>query len=439
MDGKNSRFKLEIDGKAGHDRAAMDIKTLVVTMIAQVSLLGVLALYFSWRQPSTRAVGVWGAGMVMLAAGLAAVAMRGVVPDLISITLANTLVTASIVISYRALRVFKTMRVEDSFGLAAIAATAVLIFVFSEVIPNLAIRVLVMSVIGALLLVRNAREMRGEGPVEVRASWAYMQGVYWVAGALMGLRAVSTLFLAGDGDLMTSSPVQSAYFLAIFLLITAASFGAFWLEVQYMNYELSRQAARDLLTGMLNRRSFLIEFERELARLRRTSGVLSLAMFDLDHFKQLNDTHGHQAGDEMLRAVAAAMQAGIRLPDVLGRYGGEEFVLLMPDTGMDAARSVTERIRIAVEGVGVAWNGAQLTITLSGGIACFPVDGKSSASLIAAADAALYAAKRAGRNRILQAANPALSVDAGNTPPAGEGREASRTHARSPESIRNPP
>lgn len=424
-------------------RPLMEIKTLVIAMIAHVSLLGILALFFSWHQPSTRAVGVWGTAMILLAAALVAVSLRGVVPDFISITLANTMVTGSIVISYRALRVFRGMRVEDSFGLSAIAATAVLIFVFSEVYPNLAIRVLVVSLIGAALLVRNAREMRGDGPVEVRASWNFMQGVYWMASALMVLRLGSTLFLPSDAELMTSSLWQAVYFLGILLLITAASFGAFWLEIQYMSYELSRLAARDLLTGMLNRRSFLIEFERELARLRRTSGVLSVAMFDLDHFKELNDSWGHPAGDEVLRVVAASMQASIRLPDVLGRYGGEEFVLLMPDTNMEAAMSVTERIRLAVETGGVDWNGQRLVISLSGGVACFPANGTNVNTLVAAADAALYAAKRAGRNRILPAAAPDAGAPAtGHFVTSGEpARSEAATmdmRATPPVSIRSP-
>ncbi len=418
----------------------MDIRTLVIVMIAHVSLLGVLALYFGWRQSSTRAVGVWGAAMIMLATALAGIAMRDQVPDLISITLANTLVTGAIVLSYRALRLFKGMRVEDSFGLAAVAATAVLIFVFSEIFPNLAIRVLVVSVVGGILLVRNARETRGDGPVEVRASWQFMQGVYWVAAALMALRVVSALFMRPDAELMGVSPWQSTYFLAGILLITAASFGAFWLEIQYMNYELSRQAARDLLTGMLNRRSFLIEFERELSRLRRSSGVLSVAMFDLDHFKHLNDTWGHPAGDEVLRVVAASMQASIRLPDVLGRYGGEEFVLLMPDTNLEAAMSVTERIRVAVASGGVEWKGERLSISLSGGVACFPSDGTDIASLVAAADAALYAAKRAGRNRIMPAVAPAAAPSPafGGEARALAGEHAMDTHARPQVSIRSP-
>ena len=418
----------------------MDIKTLVIAMIGHVSLLGILALYFSSRQAGTRAVGVWGAAMILLAAALSAVSLRNVAPDLISITLANTLITGSIVVSYRALRLFKGMPVQDSFGMAAIGVTAGLIFVFSAIFPNMTIRVIVVSVIGAVLLARNAREMRSDAPVEVRASWGYMQAVFWTACALMVLRIVATLALPPGTELMAPSPAQNLFFLLIFLMITGASFGAFWLEFQYMQYELSRQAARDLLTGMLNRRSFLIEFERELARVRRGSGVLSVAMFDLDHFKRLNDTYGHPAGDEVLRAVAASMQGSIRLPDVLGRYGGEEFVLLMPDANTEAAMSVTERIRIAVGLGGVEWNGERLTITLSGGVASFPRDGTNSTALIAAADAALYTAKRAGRNRILRAAiGPATAAPA-TVAPADVDRPIATTgtHAKPRVSIRNP-
>ena len=330
--------------------------------------------------------------------------------------------------------------------MAVIGVTAGLIFVFSAIFPNMTIRVIVVSLIGAVLLARNAREMRGEAPVEVRASWGYMQAVFWTACALMVLRIVSTtLALPADTELMAPSPAQSLYFLLIFLMITAASFGAFWLELQYMQYELSRQAARDLLTGMLNRRSFLIEFERELARVRRGSGVLSVAMFDLDHFKRLNDSYGHPAGDEVLRTVAASMQGSIRLPDVLGRYGGEEFVLLMPDANTQAAMSVTERIRIAVGLGGVEWNGERLTITLSGGVASFPRDGTNSTALIAAADAALYTAKRAGRNRIMPAAvapvgaAPTSAAPAGAAPADAERPVATTgTHAKPRVSIRNP-
>ena len=231
----------------------------------------------------------------------------------------------------------------------------------------------------------------------------FMEAVYWLVVGLMVFRVAANLYRPGV-DLMAPSVSQGVFFLAVLLLTTAGSFGMFWMEIQYLHVELARQAARDSLTGMLNRGSFLVEFERELARVRRGGTVLSVAMFDLDHFKRLNDTHGHPAGDEVLRSMAASMQASIRQPDILGRYGGEEFALLMPDTDADMAMRVAERIRTAVQLHGVEWNAQRLSITVSGGVAAFASHGVGADALIAAADAALYEAKRAGRNRVLQAA-----------------------------------
>jgi diguanylate cyclase (GGDEF)-like protein len=246
-----------------------------------------------------------------------------------------------------------------------------------------------------------------------------MQSVYWLTAALAAARVVANLN-SPVASLLVPNATQTAYFLAILMLITAGTFGMFWMEIQYRNLELVRQAARDSLTGMLNRRSLLSEFERELARVRRGATMLSVAMFDLDHFKRLNDAHGHQAGDEVLRSVAASMQASIRQPDILGRYGGEEFALVMPDTDAEMAMRVAERIRIAVQMSVVEWQNERLSITISGGVAAFAANGVTAEALIAASDAALYEAKRAGRNRVVQAA-------------AGwpvEVREANGIHAR---------
>ena len=382
--------------------AGMDIRTLIVVLLAQVSLLGALAIYFESRQPGTRAMGVWGAGLIVVAVGYALIAMRGAIPDLLSITVANTLLMGANLIFYRSLRIFGGKSVDDPLGLAALAATTILIYVFSEIAPNLGLRVVAVSAISGFLFLRNALELRGIAPPEVRISRRFMESVYWLVVALMVFRVAASLHSPGV-DLMAPSVSQSVFFLAVLLLTTAGSFGMFWMEIQYLHLELARQAARDSLTGMLNRRAFMAEFERELARVRRGGTVLSLAMFDLDHFKKLNDLYGHPAGDEVLRSIAATMQASIRQPDILGRYGGEEFALLMPDTDADMAMRVAGRIRVAVQMHGVEWNGRPLSITLSGGIAAFGVNGVTSDALIAAADAALYEAKRAGRNRILPA------------------------------------
>ncbi len=381
----------------------MDTRTLLLALLAEISLLGALAIYFGVRQRGTLAVSTWGAGLIMVAAGIGAISLRGYVPDLISITVANTLTMGANLFFYRALRIFKGKSVDDPLGVGALVATTVLIYLFSAVIPNFAARVVIVSCISALFFARNAIELAGPMPPEVRVSQQFMRWTYWLVTGVLLVRMVANIY-SPPSDMMSAGAGQSTYFLAVLLMVTAGSFGMFWMEIQYLHVELTRQAARDSLTGMLNRRSFLADFERELARVRRGGSNMSVAMFDLDHFKRLNDLHGHPAGDEVLRSVAASMQACIRLPDVLGRYGGEEFALLMPNTDADMALRVAERIRLAVQMNGVEWKGERLTVTLSGGVAAYSVSGVTADGLIASADAALYEAKHAGRNRIVKAA-----------------------------------
>ena len=158
--------------------------------------------------------------------------------------------------------------------------------------------------------------------------------------------------------------------------------------------EVERLATRDALTGLANRRLFQESIVREAARCRRLDTPLSLVVVDVDHFKQVNDTYGHPVGDALLREVAGCLVASTKDFDVAARYGGDEFVLLLPDCGADDALAVAERLRAEVtERVDSA------AVTLSAGVATMPDNAFDAERLVAAADAALYEAKRAGRDR----------------------------------------
>jgi diguanylate cyclase (GGDEF)-like protein len=161
-----------------------------------------------------------------------------------------------------------------------------------------------------------------------------------------------------------------------------------------------RLATQDALTQMLNRPAFLGEFEREASRSVRAGQRLSLAVFDLDHFKALNDRHGHPAGDEILRRVAHAMRACLRRHDVLGRLGGEEFAALMPAADKETALRIAERIRAAIQAIDFEAQGERVGLAVSGGVATRGEDGENWEALFSAADRALYRAKSAGRNRV---------------------------------------
>jgi len=171
-------------------------------------------------------------------------------------------------------------------------------------------------------------------------------------------------------------------------------------EVQALQDQLRQQAIHDPLTGLYNRQPLQEFFDRELSLAERNGRCVSAVMADLDHFKDVNDRYGHLAGDEVLRMFGDLMTHSYRASDVLCRYGGEEFLVVLPDLTLDLACARTEQLRAAIESTPIALGTSLVHVTASFGIATFPQHGRSRETLIAAADRALYAAKKAGRNQV---------------------------------------
>jgi diguanylate cyclase (GGDEF)-like protein len=163
--------------------------------------------------------------------------------------------------------------------------------------------------------------------------------------------------------------------------------------------EVERMATTDGLTGLTNHRQFQSLLDQRLALAKRYGKPLSFILCDIDHFKTVNDTYGHPAGDLILKGVARILEAQARETDIVARYGGEEFALVLPETDSGAARILAERIRAAIEAASFQTETGTLKITLSLGVATFPDAAEEKQPLIERADQALYAAKRSGRNR----------------------------------------
>ena len=189
----------------------------------------------------------------------------------------------------------------------------------------------------------------------------------------------------------------------------SASYAALALRNAWLLEQVQRLAATDGLTKIANRRTFESTLEREVARATRSAEHLSLVMIDIDHFKQLNDQHGHQAGDEVLRNVAAALSCECRDFDTPARYGGEEFAVVLPGCGPEEAHLIAERLRRAV-----AAAPSSVPITASAGVATYPAHAGDADTLVRAADDALYESKRGGRDRTTVSAGvpPEAQVDA---------------------------
>ena len=179
------------------------------------------------------------------------------------------------------------------------------------------------------------------------------------------------------------------------------------LENARLHERVQRQATTDELTGLVNRRRFLEALETELERARLFETPLSLVLADLDDFKLVNDRHGHPAGDHALQTFGDLLQEHLRKMDVAGRLGGEEFAVLLPETGAEEAALVADRMRHALGDVPLALpGGARITLTASFGIAEL-VPGQAAEQVLSLADAALYEAKAAGKNRV-SLAHPVL-------------------------------
>tara|TARA_R110002072_G_scaffold4663_7_gene32610 strand:+ start:62858 stop:63835 length:978 start_codon:yes stop_codon:yes gene_type:complete len=170
-------------------------------------------------------------------------------------------------------------------------------------------------------------------------------------------------------------------------------------ELEGANQTLKTLSRTDSLTSLHNRGFWEENLILEFLRCQRNQRPSSLILFDIDHFKEFNDTHGHQAGDQVLRVVAALLKSLCRTTDTAGRYGGEEFGIILPDTNSEQALVFAERLRTKIDATAVAWETESLSVTISIGISEFATDMRSHQDWIEKSDTALYAAKERGRNQ----------------------------------------
>ncbi len=206
------------------------------------------------------------------------------------------------------------------------------------------------------------------------------------------------------GAIVVVSPEPGRLTLDEFRNLTELGAGAATpLEIVWEIDAVTKRASTDGLTGLVNRRAFDEHLKRLLNETDRFGQPLALILADIDHFKRINDTWGHEAGDDVLRQVSKKLLAGVRNVDVVARYGGEEFAVLLPQTSLEGATDLADRLRHAVEAQPVKFKGEEISVTISLGVASYPEPVRSRETLFRSADRALYEAKRGGRNCVRSA------------------------------------
>jgi diguanylate cyclase (GGDEF)-like protein len=375
---------------------ALDVTTLFVVAICVTGLLGALLLV-AWAKSRIHALAWWGAAYLIGGLAIAAWSLEGFVSPPLPTGIANALMFVACGSIWNAARVFHGRPVLVSV-LVAGAATWLLACMFRDFAQWPAARIVLSAVIVASYTLATAAELARERRKSLRRRWPALFVPMLHAAVLLFPIPLAGLLPADGGTLTLASGWVALFVLEMTLYAVGTAFIVLVLATE-RTMRIHRDAAlSDELTGLLNRRGVLQAAQGLIARQTRKGRSVSALMFDLDHFKSINDTFGHAIGDKALHLFAVTASASTRTTDIVGRFGGEEFVALLPAT-LAEAKIVAERIRKGFETVGVTVAGCNLKATVSIGVAAGQ-PGTDVVALLAAADAALYRAKANGRNRV---------------------------------------
>ncbi|MEE2977489.1 MAG: GGDEF domain-containing protein [Pseudomonadota bacterium] len=361
-------------------------------------LLGLLGSLLRAGKPG---IAEWFGANLAVVLALPLILLRGNIPDSLSVVVANVVLALGGAAYYAGCARFLGRRPQWPILLAGVAAVGVAVIYWRYAVDSIPMRVFSTTLFSAAfctglvwMLLRHSPAGRPTYPYRVTAVIAF------VFGACQLVRGI--YFLTLDA---ASSPSMFATAGSVLLLVVAAaimpilSMSAMLMVHDALLADARDAANRDFLTGALSRQGFEALARRHVGRVQRHAGPLALLILDLDHFKRINDTLGHAAGDAVLRAFVQMAQAQLRPTDVLGRIGGEEFALLLPDTDSSSAMHLAERLRKAAAAHVVTAGAQSCSYSISGGVAAWH-PGESFDRLSARADRALYDAKHQGRNRI---------------------------------------
>jgi len=367
---------------------------MLVVMLTSSVLMATI-LWFAYAGRFRDGLAAWTTSLWAQALAWLLFAARGAVPDVVSIALANSLLVVTALLQLAAIAEFRKRPVASRlFWFVPPAVFAAFLAMIDESRLQGVASDLVYGSANLLIALAVLKQPPGDA---LRARWL-LAACYALAATTLVVKA--GMAPDGLGHAPTAHSYHGFFYLGPYALIIAGSFAFLLMQKERSDEESSRLATTDPLTGVFNRRTFIELAEQELARSHRAGTPLSIMMLDLDHFKRVNDTFGHLAGDDVLVAFTRLVRDCVRRGDLVVRYGGEEFCVLLPATTLAAAAALAERIRAACAAQPLT--GRAFKVTVSIGLAAYAGGRAANLNdLLARADEALYRAKDGGRNQVI--------------------------------------
>ncbi len=386
----------------------LDNRTQTVVQVAVSTTLFVV-MFIAWRTQKTYpGFGRWTLDKVPSALGWLLISLRGQIPDWASVPLANALLLISPILTYEGIRQFRGKSYRDLFNYLLLVLLLGAFSYFTWARPDVNARVQIIAVCALIIFARCGLELFLKAPRNLRSSYWLTAGMFMLYVLVLLVRVVTSKSLPNLRDPFQADVWESILFMATTVASIGWTFGCFMmtnerltLELGLAEAEMRQMAATDFLTGALNRRSFSEMSQREYERARRYGGVFALLILDIDHFKKVNDTYGHLAGDVMLQEIVRTLRANLRAVDILARWGGEEFAILLPDIDDNGCQRTAERLLSAVAGLRVPSEEKHMQATISIGGALWLAPDETIEAVLRRADTALYQAKQRGRNCVV--------------------------------------
>lgn len=374
--------------------SAIDPRTVILLSGVMSGLMSLVLYSLKRNYPaSIKGLGEWSAALLVVFIGTVLADATGKLPTFVTISLSRLMLTSGLYLIYVGTQRFFGVTPHLRPWLFLIAGLMLVQLWFTFVQPSYRIRLLLSNVMAAYLFGVHAYLVIKQGsPTFARV---LTTAVLVAMVAIQFMRLVTSFLWPVGNDIFDTSHVHLIYVSSFIFCVLLLSISTVLLASERLHAELEHLLMHDLLTNAVTRRHMNESCKKELERCRRHGRSMGFLIMDLDFFKRVNDTYGHQAGDRVLIEFVAKVNTLLRSLDLLGRFGGEEFTVMLPETSLEEAVLVAERIREVC-----AQPGPGPSCTVSIGVTTFQNENDTLNTLLARADAALYRAKTNGRNRI---------------------------------------